>query len=277
VTILLYGLGTLLVFELGVAIYQFAQAIAGAAGGIQVEAVSVGFGPVLFSRKIGGWEIRISAFPWGGYTRFKGTPDPEDPVQDDTGRFHRASIITRIVTVLIGPITNLVLAFVFLGIPVWAGADQMETAVRAESEVNPCAVPGLAFRHQPSTWELQLRLAEETAGQFTRRVITLDSLEGWGSTVGFLVTSGAIANVSVWGWFTAQGVLFLALGLFNLLPVPCLNGFQFACLVFEGVTSIKVSEKIVLGMTYVGLLALLAFMLRLLWIDGAWLLQLLRG
>ena len=108
-TVLLYAVGSLLVFELGIALYQFAQAIAGATGGIRVEAVSVGIGPVLFARRIRGWEIRFSAFPWGGYTKFKGLSDPDDPAEDDSGSFDKASLSTRLVTVLIGPITSLIL------------------------------------------------------------------------------------------------------------------------------------------------------------------------
>jgi membrane-associated protease RseP (regulator of RpoE activity) len=275
VTILIYGFGAALTYFLATAVYVLAQAFVGIAAGIKAEAISVGFGPVLFRRTVRGCELRLSAIPWGGYTKFRGM-EPAG-ADEPPGSYLRASPWMRMAVCLIGPITNLAAGLVFPAIPVEKGADQMVAASRGATEVQSCAVEGLAFRPQPSTWESQIRLVRETAGEFARRTVLFESLDGWGGPVGFVVTSGAIARVSVMGWLTAQGVLLIASGLFNLLPVPALNGFQFLVTAFEMIFRGKPSDRAVVFLTYVGLFVLLVLMGRVLYADIVWVIHALRS
>jgi regulator of sigma E protease len=100
-----------------------------------------------------------------------------------------------------------------------------------------------------------------------------ESLDGWGGPVGFMVTSGAIAKVSVAGWLTAQGIMLLAVSLANLLPIPVLNGFQIILVVFEMLFRTKPSERIVVNLTYAGLLVCLVVFGRILFVDFIWVIR----
>jgi membrane-associated protease RseP (regulator of RpoE activity) len=274
-TIVIYGFAAALTYFLGTAIYVLAQAFVGIAGGIKVKAISVGFGPVLFNRRVRGCEVRLSACPWGGYTQFHGWEPDES--EDQAGSYRLASPWTRMAICAIGPITNLTAGLVFLAIPIQRSADQLVATSAADSTVRLCAVEGLAFLPQPSTWESQFRMARETAGEFARRVVLFKSLAGWGGPVGFIVTSGAIARDSVMGWLTAQGVLFVTMGLFNLLPLPPLNGFQFLVNTCEAIIDRKPSERVVVFLTYLGIFICLVLMGRVLYVDVVWIIHALRS
>jgi len=272
---LIYGLAAFVLFGLETLVYVLAQAWVGSRGGIRVLAIQVGFGPVLFRCKIRGCEVRVSSCPWGGYTQFQGM-QPDDLV-GGSGNFLHASPWTRMAVCAVGPVTNLFAGLLFLGIPVWRGADQMVVSSPNESGVRPCAVGGLAFLRQPSTWSSQSRLTRDTAGEFMRRIVLFESLDGWGGPVGFLTTSGAIAKVSLAGWLTAQGVLALAMGLWNLLPIPPLNGSQLFFTALGAIFGIRLPERVVLNLTYAGLFLVLAVFFRILYIDVVWVIGVLRS
>lgn len=91
--------------------------------GFKVLKFSIGFGPVLWSRKRGETEYALSAIPLGGFVKFHGEElaeneedlDPDDP--DKNRRFFAKPVLHRIATVVAGPLMNLVLGvalFVFL-------------------------------------------------------------------------------------------------------------------------------------------------------------------
>jgi regulator of sigma E protease len=80
--------------------------------GVKVLRFSVGFGRVVWSRRLGAdrTEFAISALPLGGYVKMaderEGNLDPEDIPRS----FNRASVWRRIAIVAAGPIANLLLA-----------------------------------------------------------------------------------------------------------------------------------------------------------------------
>jgi membrane-associated protease RseP (regulator of RpoE activity) len=63
----------------------------------------------------------------------------------------------------------------------------------------------------------------------------------------------------------------------NLLPIPCLNGFHFLTALFEELTGQRIRFGIKLALTYVGLLGLMVFMPRAVWIDLRWVWQVTVG
>jgi len=98
--------------------HEFGHYFAGRAVGVEVEAFSIGWGPKIASFKRGGTEWRISAFPIGGYCKFKGEESfrqalerqaPELPREQ--GSLYGASPWRRIVISVSGPLANVALAF----------------------------------------------------------------------------------------------------------------------------------------------------------------------
>ncbi len=97
--------------------HEFGHYLAGRAVGVEVEAFSIGWGPKIASFKRGKTDWRISAFPLGGYCKFKGEESfrqalerklPELP--KEPGSLYGAAPWRRIVISAAGPLANVLLA-----------------------------------------------------------------------------------------------------------------------------------------------------------------------
>ncbi len=104
-------------------IHEFGHYIVGRWCGIQAEAFSLGFGPVLVSRTDKrGTKWQLSAIPLGGYVRFLGDADAasrpaEDGISEDLRHktLNGAKLYKRALTVLAGPAANFILSIVLYG------------------------------------------------------------------------------------------------------------------------------------------------------------------
>src|SRR5262249_55006986 len=150
---------------------------------------------------------------------------------------------------------------------------QLETCAAEESQVVPCGVPGLRLGDEPASWQAQAALFRETAVEFFIRLITFQSLDGWGGLGAFIVTSGPLGELSFAAWLSAIGVVVLGIGAFNLLPVPTLIGFEFLRALGRWVTGRGVPENVRIASTWAGLLAILILSGRAAWVDLRWLWQ----
>ncbi len=63
----LYIVACVLMFALAILIHEFGHFIVARKLGLRVDAFSIGFGPVLWKKKVNGVEYRLSALPLGGY------------------------------------------------------------------------------------------------------------------------------------------------------------------------------------------------------------------
>jgi regulator of sigma E protease len=105
-------------------VHEYGHYIVGRWTGIHSEVFSVGFGPVLWSRRDKrGTQWQIAAIPFGGYVKFLGDADATSVRPGDvsgltpTERRHTmagAPLWARSATVAAGPIANFILAFAIL-------------------------------------------------------------------------------------------------------------------------------------------------------------------
>lgn len=114
--------------------------------GIRSEVFSIGFGPVLWSRRDKrGTLWQVAALPLGGYVKFVGDADGASradqtkldriPADELAASFHGASVGRRMLTVLAGPAFNFLLTIaVFAGLALWQG---MPTERPTIGEVTP--------------------------------------------------------------------------------------------------------------------------------------------
>jgi len=81
--------------------------------GVGVTKFSIGFGPVIFGRRVGRTEYALSAIPLGGFVKMVGE-DPEEELSeaDRAIAFQTQPLWKRAAIVLAGPAANLVFAFV---------------------------------------------------------------------------------------------------------------------------------------------------------------------
>jgi len=88
--------------------------------GVRVERFSIGFGPVIFSRRRHGVEYAISAFPLGGYVKMGGD-DPRNRESLQPGDLFAAAWWRRVLIALAGPGANYVLAVLLSIALLWVG------------------------------------------------------------------------------------------------------------------------------------------------------------
>jgi regulator of sigma E protease len=83
--------------------------------GVEVLTFSMGFGPTLFSRKIGETTYRLALIPFGGYVRMAGQEEDGDEQPTDPSRgFSVKSLRQRSAIVAAGPAVNIVFAFIVM-------------------------------------------------------------------------------------------------------------------------------------------------------------------
>lgn len=120
--IVLYVILAVLVLLLMITIHEAGHYTAGKLLGFGITEFSVGLGPKLLSRRLrSGEEISLRALPLGGYCAFVGEDDQLSPggnaVGEETKRpqaaFDEQKPWKRIVVLLMGPMFNLLSAFVF--------------------------------------------------------------------------------------------------------------------------------------------------------------------
>jgi regulator of sigma E protease len=103
---------TLLAFGLLIVIHELGHFLAARAFGMRVERFSVGFGPVIWSRRRGDTEWALSAVPLGGYVKIAGMAPGEDIAPGDRGAYVNQPAIRRFAVILAGPAMNYLLAVV---------------------------------------------------------------------------------------------------------------------------------------------------------------------
>jgi len=132
-------LGVLVVFhELG------HYAVARLAG-VKVLRFSVGFGRILWSRRVGRdrTEWALSAIPLGGYVKMADEREGHVASADVPRAFNRQSVWKRIAIVAAGPIANLLLAVVLFSATYMAGIPGQRALLAPPPAASPAAIAGL--------------------------------------------------------------------------------------------------------------------------------------
>lgn len=119
---LLYMIPGFLFTGLIVFIHELGHFFAARSLGAEVESLGFGFGPVLLTIKGRKTDFRISLIPFGGYCRIKGAEDLTVALENnrntisnsEQGSFFAISPWRKFLIFLAGPLTNLLLAFLFM-------------------------------------------------------------------------------------------------------------------------------------------------------------------
>ncbi len=104
-------------------IHELGHFIAARISGVAVETFSIGWGPVLFRKKWGSTEYRLSLLPLGGYCGMKGEHAFADALEKkldyiprEEGGFYAAHPLKRVFIAFSGPFFNLVFAVLALAL-----------------------------------------------------------------------------------------------------------------------------------------------------------------
>ncbi len=98
---------SLLMLCIIILVHEFGHFIIAKANGIEVKEFFVGIGPNIFSKTVNGTKYSLKAFPFGGACVFI----DEEAENIEECSYEKASVYSRIATVLAGPVFNFILAF----------------------------------------------------------------------------------------------------------------------------------------------------------------------
>jgi regulator of sigma E protease len=120
------GLTTILAFAfvLGVLVFvhELGHFLAAKRVGIRVLKFQLGFNPTVVSFRRGDTEYSIGALPLGGYVKMAGE-NPEEPLTGQHDEFLSKTKWQRFQVLIMGPVMNLLLAFVLTAVVLYRGAE----------------------------------------------------------------------------------------------------------------------------------------------------------
>ena len=266
---ILFAGATIAMCFLVTGVYCCSMAFVGRRLGATVERVEIGIGPLLVTFRCWGGEVQLRPCPVSGNVKFLGNADPL-PNGLPSGSILSLSPFSRMAIFVAGPLSAIVTGLILVAIPVIIPSRQLAATSLTETEIVPCAAQGLAIRDTATTWKGQYEFFVDTVGKYLFRLATFRSLKNWGGLVGCLVTCTVVAQHSTMAWLTCIGVLALANGFVNAMPVPTLNGGHGLFLTYTVVTGREVAERTMLVLTYFGLVFILVLFGRMIWLDVTW-------
>jgi membrane-associated protease RseP (regulator of RpoE activity) len=211
--------------------------------GVKVLKFSLGFGPVIFSKQIGETQYQLAALPLGGYVAMEGD-DPESNVERG---FFNLPWWKRALIALAGPVANLILGFllIFSLLVLFKGWPIIEGLGRAWTIFSFVIVTTLkwVFGMLPATKDIPSGTAALSGPIMVTKILLSSAKEGASQ---FLFVLSLIS---------------LSLGLFNLFPLPMLDGGHIALYFAEFIRGRRFSSKVYLVWNYIGFVLLISLLL----------------
>ncbi len=138
-------LAFLLTLGVLIVVHEYGHYRVAVACGVKVLRFSIGFGRVVFTRKLGKdqTEFVLSALPLGGYVRM--LDEREGPVapHELERAFNRRPLWQRALVVVAGPAANLALAVLLYGAAQWVGVQEPKAVLSAPVAESPAARAGM--------------------------------------------------------------------------------------------------------------------------------------
>lgn len=234
---ILATIAIMLGFGLLVGFHEAAHMLVSKLFGVKVNKFAIGFGPVLFSKILGETSYELRVLPLGGFVQCDG----EDPASRAKRGFFSLPWWKRALIALAGPLSSLLLGYLIMfgllvlgrGWPVLAGAAK--------------------------AWDLCYTVIAES----------LKFLAGQ-STVPDATVSGPVMVIKIMADSFKEGlvrfgsvlsVISLSLGLFNLFPIPALDGGHVFLYALEGIRGKKFHPRVYSIWGTIGAILLMALML----------------
>jgi regulator of sigma E protease len=194
---------TILIIGLLISVHELGHLLAAHCMGIPVARFSIGFGPVLWARRIRDVEYCISLVPLGGYVL---------PRFEDESEFRRIPAARQIVLWLGGPLANLLAAGFLL------------------ATVNGIT-DGLSWYGQlVQPWIQVGGQSAEFVAALSSIIARPDQLSG---IIGIVATGKSVMGGGVVSALRFAVLLNLNLAIFNLLPIAPLDGGKIFCSLLE--------------------------------------------
>lgn len=136
----------ILVLGVLIVVHEFGHFAVARLCGVKVLRFSVGFGPVIWSRRFGAdqTEWSLSAFPLGGYVRMLDEREAPVPAAELSRAFNRQGVGRRSAIVAAGPLANFLLAILIYWLMFWQGSEELRPVLGPPVAETPAARAGIA-------------------------------------------------------------------------------------------------------------------------------------
>ena len=118
----------IVILSILILVHEWGHFITARKCGVKVEQFALGFGPKLFSRVYNGTEFCLCAIPLGGYVKMAG--DERQKCKGAPEEFFCQPVGKRALIVLMGPVVNLVLAYVCFWLMFMIGYVDMDLSAK---------------------------------------------------------------------------------------------------------------------------------------------------
>ncbi len=317
-----------LCFLVLIVVHEFGHFSAAKILGVRVNEFAVGFGPKIFSKKLGETQYSLCCVPFGGYCAMEG----EDETSNDIRAFCNKKAWRRFLIVIMGAVFNLIFGLILISIII-APQNMFATTVVADFDENAVSrQSGLAVndeiveidgRHIFSTYDLSYAFTNVDDGKIDITVIrdgekkllrdvTFDTekedgisylaldfvvygkektftsyisqtfktgasycaviyrslfdllsgkygISAVSGPVGITAQIGSIARQNLMNLLPIIALISINLGLFNLLPLPALDGGRLVFILFEMIFRKSVPAKKEALVHAIGMAVLLGF------------------
>jgi len=210
-------------------IHELGHFLAARAAGIPVELFSVGFGPALLKKRIGATEYRLSLVPLGGYIL---------PAVRDEHDYFLIPVRKRVIFAIGGPAANMIVVPILYGVM---------SVIQAGFSAQGAII-------EPLT---------QTALLTQKIIVSLSNLFSQHSSVmgivGILHQGGRFISGGIINIIKLALILSANLAVFNLLPLPALDGGKIILSLLEKISTRL--RKIYVPIMIIGWLLIIGLMI----------------
>ena len=285
--IILSVLAFLVVFSILIIVHEFGHFYAARKCGVKVLEFALGMGKKIVGKKVGDTEYNLNAVPFGGFVRMLG----EEEKSDDPRSFEKAKLWKRMTITLAGVFMNFVLAIGILTLlfsvgtnPILVSKADLERAAEAGvvtlSEPDEEGVrkvikmqeqkfpPHEAFVFSiKETGRISVAILEKV-GEIPIEIIEHHRLpEGLSGPVGIAEVTHNMVPMGILALMKLTALLSISLGVFNLLPIPALDGGRFIFQLLELITFRRPNPKWENYLHYAGFMILMGLLVVVTWND----------
>lgn len=231
--IALFGLSAIIV------VHEFGHFLFCRLFGVQVPVFSVGFGPKLIGYKIGGTLFQIAALPLGGYNAI------------DTASFVSKTYIQKMIITLAGIGFNIIFAALLFILIAW---------YTSKKESRPTNIFIVIMQGIRITYTFTKTIMHGFFGIWQQK--TRGQLTG---PIG-IITSAQSSQAQGWMVFLLWlAIMNINVAIFNLLPIPFLDGGQLVKLTIEALYGAPLPVRL---LSLINNIFLLLFLFLLIWLSA---------
>lgn len=137
----MYIIYAIIALSIAAIAHEYGHLLMAKRAGVEVEEFGLGFGPKIFSFKKGETTYFIRLIPFLGYVKIKGM---DDNIEDPQG-YYKKPLSKRFLTILGGPLSNIILAIVifFLLFSIFGDFNHLSTKIEKVQENSPAYNAGI--------------------------------------------------------------------------------------------------------------------------------------